>query len=249
MTVVLLHALGVDSRMWTAVQRSLEHAGHRVLAPDQRGYGNIPLGTAPPSLDVAVDDLAKTLDTHGIDTAALVGCSMGGYLAMAFLRRHPGRVRALALLSTRADADDSATAAQRNAFADVILDPTRRADLIAATTPRLVGGTTRTERPDALATVTELVDATSPEAVAWSQRAVAARPDSFAVLEKFTIPSMVIAGEEDELVSAEDSRRLVGALPGGTLITVPKAGHLTPIEAPGEVTAAIEELLARRATE
>lgn len=245
MPVVLLHALATTSAMWRDQRAALRRAGHLVLTPDLRGHGGTPLGTAAPSLDVVADDLARTLDRHGIDSAVLAGSSMGGYVALEFLRRHPGRVRALALLGTRATADDDAAAAARLAFADRIRDPALRPGLLAATTPRLVGATTRATRPDVLARVSALAHSVDPAAVAWAQRAIAARADSVALLRSVTAPSVVVAGAEDELVAVEEAELMADALPRGRLVVVPDAGHLTPVEAPAAVTAAITELIAR----
>ncbi|MEJ8642023.1 alpha/beta fold hydrolase [Streptomyces sp. MS1.HAVA.3] len=105
--------------------------------PDQRGFGRVPLplGSEPPSLDLVADDLARTLDGHGIGRFLLVGSSMGAYTAMAFLRRHPGRATGLALLSARATADDPEARAQRLGFAEAIGDDRARERLIARTTP------------------------------------------------------------------------------------------------------------------
>jgi len=102
--LVLLHAFPLSRAMWTSQVTAL--AGDcRVITPDQRGFGGSPLGGDPPSLDVAADDLAALLDRLELDRVVLAGLSMGGYLAMAFLRRYPGRVGALGLLDTRAGAD------------------------------------------------------------------------------------------------------------------------------------------------
>lgn len=243
--VVMLHALALSSAMWTSQRHALVAAGHQVLTPDQRGYGTTPLGPAAPSLDVAADDLAALLDRQRIGEIVLVGCSMGGYVAMAFLRRHPGRARALALVSTRADAEDPAAAAQRRAFADLVLDPATRDHVVAATLPSLMGAITRASRPAVVGVVRSLVANTSPEAIAWSSRAVADRPSSYDVLRGVAVPAVVVAGEEDELIPLSESRRMVSALPDATLVTVPEAGHLAPLESPGAVTSALTGLLAR----
>jgi pimeloyl-ACP methyl ester carboxylesterase len=240
--IVLLHALAMTSAMWTEQRRDLERLGHLVLTPDQRTYG------AAPSFDVVADDLAHELDRRGIGDVVLAGSSMGGYVAMTFLRRHPGRVRAFALLGTRAGADDGPTAAGRHAFADSILDPLRRTMIVSATVPKLVGATTRAERPELVARVGAIVETVPSEAIAWSQRAIAARPDSFDLLRAAGLPSVVIAGSEDELVPLAEAHRMAAALPRARLITVPAAGHLTPIEAPDAVTGALAELLERAGT-
>lgn len=247
--VVLLHALPLDSAMWQAQATALRAHGHTVITPDQRGFGRTPLGTAPPSLDAVADDLAALLDSRRIGSVTLAGCSMGGYAAMAFLRRHPHRVRALALLATRAGADRPEEAAERIRFADLMLDDTRRAPLVAHTTPLLLGATTRARHPDLVERVTATAATAAPESVAWAQRAIAARPDSLSVLRGADVPAVVVTGDEDELVSADEAAIMAEALPRGRLITLRAAGHLQPLEAPDHVTELLAALLDAATTE
>jgi pimeloyl-ACP methyl ester carboxylesterase len=240
---VLLHALAVGSSLWDATRRDLEALGHHVLTPDQRGYGATPLGDAPETLDVCADDIARLLDGHGVDRAVLAGISMGGYVAMAFLRRHRHRVAGLALLSTRAEADTPEQRAERDAFAALVLTDRARPALIDAALPRMLGATTRATRPDVAARLRATITATAPEAIAWSQRAIAARPDSTPALRETHVPTLVLAGEEDELVTAAEARTLAAALPRARLLPLPGTGHLAPAENPDAVTAALADLL------
>lgn len=241
--VVLLHALPLGSVMWSAQAQALRARGHSVLTPDQRGFGAVPLGTEPPSLDIVADDLAALLDAHGIRELALAGCSMGGYTAMAFLRRHPGRVRALALFATRAAADTPETAAERRKFADLMLDETLRDQVVTRTTPMLLGAGTRARRPGLVEEVLAMAMTAAPEAVAWAQRAIAARPDSTSVLHATDVPAVVVTGAEDKLVTAKEAASTCDALPRGRLVTVPGAGHLQPLEEPDRVTGILTALL------
>lgn len=241
--VVLLHALSLNASMWEAQEHALRTRGHQVLAVDQRGFGQVPLGDSPPCLDAVADDLARTLDEHGMDRAVLAGSSMGGYTAMAFLRRFPDRVAGLALLSARATADSPEDAAHRLQFAEMVQDPDRRPALVEHVTPLLLGDTTRTERPELLDRVLADAHAADPAALAWAQRAIAARPDSTDVLRGAQVPAVVIAGAQDALVAPQDSRHVADSLPQGRLITLADAGHLQPLEAPEEVTLALCGLL------
>ncbi|WP_405809243.1 alpha/beta hydrolase [Streptomyces sp. NBC_01520] len=234
--IVLLHALPLDSSMWRAQTRALAARGHTVLALDQRGFGQEPLGSAPPSLEVVADDLAAALDRRGIGHVVLVGCSMGGYTSMAFLRRHPRRVRALALLSTRATADSSEAAARRRLFAHGIRDTATRGGLVEATTPALLGATSRDRHPARLAEVLASARAADPEAVAWAQEAIAARPDSLDTLRATDVPALVVVGDEDELVFVAEAEAAANALPHGRLVVLPGVGHLPPLEAPDPVS-------------
>ncbi|MPY58099.1 alpha/beta hydrolase [Streptomyces spongiae] len=235
--------------MWQAQAAALRARGHTVITPDQRGFGRTPLGTAPPSLDTVADDLAALLDRHRIGSVALAGCSMGGYAAMAFLRRHPHRVRALALLATRAGADRPEEAAERIRFADLLLDDASRDQLVAHTTPLLLGATTRTRHPDLVERVTAMAATAAPESVAWAQCAIAARPDSLSVLCGADVPAVVLAGDEDELVAGDEAATMAEALPRGRLVTIEAAGHLPPLEAPDRVSELLMALVDASATE
>jgi pimeloyl-ACP methyl ester carboxylesterase len=128
-----------------------------------------------------------------------------------------------------------------------VLDPASQAQVVAAAIPTLLGATTRGGRPDLLAAVRAIVSDTSPEAIAWSQRAIASRRDAFDVLRTTNVPSVVVAGEEDELIPLSSVREMVAALPDAELVSVPKAGHLAPMEAPDAVTAALAGVLTRAA--
>src|SRR4051794_7291118 len=102
--VVLLHAFPLDAGMFAGIHGAVD--GVRLVTPGQRGFGGSPLRGDPaslgkPSLDIAADDLVRLLDTLALDRVVLGGVSMGGYVTMAFLRRHPDRVRALVLASTK----------------------------------------------------------------------------------------------------------------------------------------------------
>ncbi|WP_406136023.1 alpha/beta fold hydrolase [Streptomyces sp. NBC_01089] len=173
----------------------------------------------------------------------LAGCSMGGYVAMAFLRRHPGRVRALALLASRATADTHETAAERLRFADLMLDETLHGQVVRRTAPLLLGASTRAQCPDLVEEVLAMAEDAPPETVAWAQRAIAARPDSLSVLRATDVPAVVVTGAEDELVSLQDAARTADALPRGRLVVVPGTGHLQPMEASAQVTSLLTTLL------
>lgn len=240
-TVVLLHALATDRGMWAEQERALAGSGHAVVVPDIYRLAAETLG--PPSLDTLADALGDTLDRAGHERVVLVGCSLGGYLAMAFLRRHPDRVDALALMGTRADADDPPIRAGRLAFADRITDPALSPALTAALAPKLLGVGSRRRQPWLLQHVEDVVRSLPLTDIAHAQRAIAAREASYDVLAAFTGPAVVLAGSEDELVCVEDARRMARALPRSHLLVVPDAGHLLPLEAPRTVDAVLASFL------
>lgn len=246
-TLVLLHAFPVSSAMWADQVAGLSGLA-TVLTPDQRGFGGRPLGGDEPSLDHAADDVAALLDRDGLDDVVLGGLSMGGYVAMAFLRRHPGRVRALLLADTKATADPPPAREKRLAMAER-LDREGTSDvLVEAVLPGLTGATTARDRPAVSARVRAMVEAAPADGAAWAQRAMAARPDSLETLREVRVPTLVVRGDEDGLSSADDVAAMVAALPDGRLVTLPGAGHLSNLEVPDAFSRTVADFLAGLAT-
>ena len=82
----------------------------------------------------------------------------------------------------------------------------------------------------------------SPRTVAWAQRAMAGRPDSRATLADLECPVVVIMGDEDTISPRSEQDLIVRAAPRATLHVIPGAGHLSPLEAPVEVAAALASI-------
>jgi pimeloyl-ACP methyl ester carboxylesterase len=236
--VVLLHAFPLSSALWLAPREGLS-GSCRVVTPDQRGFGGSPLGDDAPSLDEAADDVAALLDSLALDRVVLGGLSMGGYVAMAFLRRHADRVAALILADTKAGADPPQARANRERIATAVTADESSTVLVDEVLPTLLGETTVAERPLVTGRVKALVQAAPAAAVAWAQRAMAARPDSFDTLRTVSVPTLVLVGAEDTLSAPEDAKAMADAVTGARLEILPRAGHLSALEGPEEFNAAV----------
>ena len=181
------------------------------------------------------------LDELGIDRAIVGGVSMGGYVAMAVLRRHPERVAGLVLVDTRSGADDAAALDRRRAAAERADDGdiATGADAIA---PLIADGTATAVR-DRLAQIAGGVPAAT---VGWAQRAMAARPDSTEVLAATGVPVLVVVGEHDAITPPAAARQMAAAAPEAELVELPGVGHLSPAEDPAGFADAVLGWLARR---
>lgn len=240
--LVLLHAFPLSSAMWLEQRNGL--AGTcRVMTPDLRGFGRSYLGDDEPSLDHMADDVAAALDRLGLGEVVLGGLSMGGYVAMAFLRRHGDRVRALVLADTKPGADPPAAADNRRRIADVLEAERSSRVLVDEVLPKLTGATTQREQPTVHGRVRALVESAPPEAAAWAQRAMAARPDSIDTLRGVRVPALVVVGGEDELATVSDAEAMAGAMPDSRLVVVRGSGHLTAVEAPAAFDEAVSGLV------
>jgi pimeloyl-ACP methyl ester carboxylesterase len=224
MELVLLHAFPLDARMWDVPG---------ALTPTLRGHGE-------PDLDTLAREVLAQLDARDIQRAVLGGCSMGGYVAMAVLRRAPERVKGLVLVDTKHTADAPEAVQNRHAMADRVEREGVGEWLADAMLPNLLG-------PDASSqarhlTRTMILDQ-RPEDVAWWQRAMAKRPDSTDVLGKADVPALVVVGELDPLMPPAIAKSLADVLPHSTFVEIAGVAHLPPVEQPKEFAEQLDRWL------
>ena len=210
----------------------------RCLRADAFGCGSSP--PPPPGLslgNVAAGILAA-LDERGVGEVAVVGLSMGGYTAMAMLRRATDRVRALVLADTRDGADADGARADRLEMARRVraegVEP-----IVEPMLQRLLSASGRDEAHIA-DPVRSRIRHCTPEGLAACQEAMAARPDSADVLAAVRVPVLVVCGAEDAVTPPEEMRAMAARIPGARFSVVAGAGHLSNLEQP----AAFGELLA-----
>ncbi|RKT57247.1 alpha/beta fold hydrolase [Saccharothrix australiensis] len=222
--LVLLHAFPFDGRLWDGVRAELDP-----LTPDLRGAGR------EPDLGVLADDVLRDLDRRGVDRVVLGGCSLGGYVAMSLLRREPSRVAGLVLADTRFTADGDEARAGRLVMAERVL-----AEGVGWVPDAVLPGLLGPSPSDAVVARARALILDQPAAeVAWTQRAMAGRPDSRAVLAAVDVPALVLVGAEDALTPPAVARELADVVPRGEYAELPGVGHLTPLEAPKAFAAAV----------
>jgi 3-oxoadipate enol-lactonase len=241
--VVLLHAFPLDGRMWAPQVEALA-GSYQLIVPDLRGFGaarDQAVGEA--SMDLLADDLARLLDARGLDRAVVCGLSLGGYVAFAFARRHGQRLSGLVLLDTRAGADGEQARTARLEMAERVLAE-GNGFVAEAMVPRLLGETSRRERPELVERVTGMILDQDPRGIAGAQRGMAARPDAHDLLGSIAVPTLVVTGEEDQVTGPEEGRALAAAIPGARFLLVERAGHLVNLEQPEPVDEALLDFLA-----
>jgi pimeloyl-ACP methyl ester carboxylesterase len=241
--LVLLHAFPLDGRMWAPQVEALA-GSYQVIVPDLRGFGTArEQAVEEAGMDLLADDVARLLDDRGVDRVILGGLSMGGYVALAFVRRHPDRLGGLLLLDTKAGADSEQAWADRRAMAERVLAE-GTGFLPEAMLPRVLGKTSLEERPELVERVAALIREQHPRAVVGAQRGMAARRDATDVLAGIAVPTLVVTGEEDTVTGPEVGRELAAAIPDARFLLVEGAGHLSSLERPEVVNEALLDFLA-----
>ena len=240
--VVFLHAFPVHSAMWAPQVEAL--AGrHRCITFDVRGFGGSSAGSLPLTIDRMADDLGALLDALAIERAVLVGLSMGGYAALAALRRHRDRIAALLLADTRAAADSDEARAKRATL--IALAREEGSEAVAAKqVVGLLGKTTRRRDPELVERVERMMAEASPAAIVAGAEALRDRPDATPLLPSIDVPVLLLCGEEDVITPADEMRAVADAIPGARLELLPEAGHLSNLENPAAFTEALRRFLA-----
>jgi pimeloyl-ACP methyl ester carboxylesterase len=249
----LLLVMGLATQMlaWHEdLCQELADRGHFVIRFDNRDIGlSTHLSDAPrPDLMAAfggdtssasyrledmADDAAGLLDALGIDSAHVVGASMGGMIAQTMAVRHPDRVRSLtSIMSTPSPAIGEAT---EEAVAVLLAPPVSSRDEAverSVLTYRIVGSPDYELDEQWLARIAgEAYDrAYDPLGVARQLLAIHASGDRTEALRGLTVPTLVIHGDRDPLVQVEGGRATAAAIPGAELLILPGMGHNLPRE-------------------
>ena len=231
--VVLLHPFPVHHEFWLPAAQALTWR-YQLILPDLRGHGESGAGEGPATMEKHAADIARILDHAEIGRVPLVGVSIGGYALFEFWRRYRGRVAALVLCNTKAPADSpEAKAARLQAASDVLERGTE--PFFESMVPKLMGKTTRENRPDLVDGGLRMMRKMSAGNVAQVQRGMAERPDSVPDLKTINVPTLIMTGDEDILTGPPEAELMRQNISGSHLAVIPKAAHYSPWEQPQEV--------------
>ncbi len=191
------------------------------------------------------DDSMSAIAARILATAparfALAGLSMGGYIAFEMLRQAPQRIARVALLDTSARADAPEQSAMRRAQMSLAAQG-RLGEVVEQQFPRLVHRARHADMAlrEVVAVMAREVGA---EAFIRQQTAILGRSDARPALGAIRCPALVLVGETDELTPPERAGEIAAGIAGSRLVTVAGCGHLSTLERPVEVTAALQEWL------
>ncbi len=235
--LVLMHGFGLNRKIWLPMVSGY-FGHHRVILPDVRGHGEseAPQGAYPMAL--LAEDMVNLLAFLGIEKVILCGHSMGGYITLAFANAYPQRLAGMGLITTRAEADTEDGRAGRYEMINAVrkLGTAPLADALA---PRLTQAKTLRQQ------MRVMLGETSPAGIIGALEGMAERPDRTHLLRKLTLPALVVAGGQDQIIKLTSAKQMAEALPDGDFFAIPQAGHLPMLERPAELAEGLLGLIRR----
>lgn len=200
-----------------------------------------PVTVADHTRDDSMAGIARRILSQAPARFALIGLSMGGYIAFEILRQAPERAAKLALLDTtaRPDAPEQTEARKRQIE---MAQSGRFSDIARLLFPRFVAAARHADRA-LQETVRRMADDTGPDAFVRQQTAIMNRVDSRPTLGRIACPTLVVVGEQDVLTPPDRAAEMVAAIPNARQIVVPNCGHLCTLEQPDVLTQVLGDFL------
>lgn len=239
--VLLLHGLGWDHRLWAATQDRLADQ-FLTVAVDLRGHGATPATPGGWSVHDLAADCRRLLDRLGLVRCAVVGFSMGGMVAAALAQMLPERITGLVLAGCALHVTPAQTAAT-----EAMLERARAlgAEAFAREQAAAIWHPAwRAAHPERVERFVAERAAMDQEALAMAfrcTRGLDLRPG----LARLTMPSLVVAADQDPFVDPAEARALAAALPAAELAVLERCGHMLTLEQPERFAQLLDALLAR----
>ena len=240
--LVLIHGYPLNRMIWEAQWEGLNKQA-RVLAPDLRGFGGSEMVAGTTTIETYADDVHELLRAMAIEQPAVIaGLSMGGYVALAYARKYGAHVAGLILANTKATPDSEEGKAGRNK--NIAVAQEQGAGAIAeGMLPKLFAPKTYTANGELVEQVKRIMASSTVPGIVGALGAMRDRPDALDVLSTANVPTLILAGADDALMPMAEQEKMKQAAPNSTLVVIPDAGHLSPMEQPDAFNHAVAEFL------
>jgi 3-oxoadipate enol-lactonase len=238
--LVLLHGFPLDRRMWD-VQIAEISAHHRVIAPDLRGFGQS-ASEDPFTIDSLADDVHRLLVELNAIPSVLVGLSMGGYVALAYVRKYANDLRGLILIDTKAEGDNPQQKEGRQKMIELVRREGSKA-VADQMLPRLVAEDVPHNRPAIAKALRTMMENCPPKTIEHALMAMGDRPDQTPHLPTIAVPTLIVVGDADAITPPAVAESMQKQIRNSTLEIIKGSGHMSPMEQPEQVNRAIERLI------
>jgi pimeloyl-ACP methyl ester carboxylesterase len=231
--LVFLHYWGGTGRTWDLVAEQLS-AQHRCIAPDLRGWGESDKSATRYDLHTQADDVEAIIQSLGLSRYVLVGQSMGGKIAQIVGARRPAGLKGLVLVAPAPPTPMGAPKEQRDAILESYQSPAGVDVALSILTSKQLSPELRKQVAD------DTLGGAPAAKRAWTEEGMTL--DITDLVGSINVPTTVIVGDQDKVETEPLLRReLASRIRGTEFIILPGVGHLSPLEAPSELAAAISK--------
>lgn len=225
--LILVPGLLCTSRLWQAQIEAFSDS-HSIQVAEHHLDDNLP-------------DIAARILAEAPARFSLAGLSMGGYIAFEIWRQAPERVERLALLDTRAT-KDTPDETQRRKDLLALADRGKFTGISERLMPLFIHED-RLDDTELTAAVVQMATATGKDGFICQTKALMARPDARLLCKTINVPTLVLCGRQDALTPVEMHEEMHDLIPDSDLVIIEDCGHLSTMETPDEVTAAMKAWL------
>jgi len=240
--ILFLHSFGHNKDLWYPQLTHFLELGYRVIAPDMPGHGDSSFNPETHTVDLIGQSCSELLEQLGIKKAAVVGISIGGYVALRMWARRPELISALVLCCSKAEADSEEIRQRRRAQIANIEQNGLKAFVETGAAKR-VAAKTAEHRPWVVDWIKMMNYTVSAEANAATLEAMAAKADDTATLATIDVPTLILSGSEDIFIPKESPHNLSKGIRNSVHHVIQDAGHVASLENPTAVNQYIEEFL------
>ena len=241
--LLLLHGFSLDHTIWAPQVEALQRS-YRVLVPDLRGMGRTPHTGGQITVAMMADDMAAFLGALDISAAAVAGFSLGGYILLEMVLRHPLKVRACGFISTRATADTEEGKKVRLQHMQTVIDE-GMAGFAGHFLESLFAPDYIASHPLEIEATQKVVLSQIPEQIALLIDALRRREELTPRLGEIAVPCLVFGGTGDALVPHAQMTALHEGLSDSVIELVEGAGHTTPFECADRVSFQLDQMMQR----
>lgn len=226
--VIFIHGFPFSHRMWEPQIHELPKDIHAVTY-DVRGHGLSGVGDGQFTLELFVDDLIALLDHLRIEKTVLCGLSMGGYIALRTVERHPDRIKGLVLCDTKSGTDTNEEKIRRTGSIKTV-----KSSGVSAFTDNFVKAVfwakTFERNPGVIEFIKELIRTNSTLGICGTLLALASRTETTQGLSSINVPTCIIVGEYDLRTPPSCAQEMHNTISGSELHILSNAGHMSNLE-------------------
>ncbi len=228
--LVLIHGFPFDHALWKEQLHGAASDEARIIAPDLPGFGRSHhLDGSKASMETYADAIADWAKGEGLGRFALAGHSMGGYIALAFARRHMAMLSGLLLVCTRPGPDSEAGKEGRYKLIAEVEKHGPQA-VVDAMLPKLFAPQTYEQQPEVVEETRQMMLRQNTEGIIAAIRSMAERPHSTQGLASIQVPTLIITGAEDAIIPAPEAQGMLAHLPNAKHVIIEGGGHMAMLE-------------------